>query len=236
MSKSHPEQWAINEVDTSGAEDLVRALAEFPTTQIADAGAPISVVGPGIVPVAGGNEICGTAVTVWVKPGDILYILKAAEFARPGSVLVVDAGGRLDAAVVGDFFAGSVAKGGGVGIIVDGVVRDVDGIDEIGIPTFARGTYPTTASNEGPGAINIGIQLGGVRVEPGDIIRADRNGCVVIPRRHAEETLRLTREVAARETAWQREIEAGKTLASGTGVDAVLAQRLRGEDEQVHLP
>lgn len=234
MSKSHPQQWEIHDEDHRPAEDAVAALAAFPTTQIADCGGPVAVVGPGITHRAGGTDFCGPALTVWTKPGDILFLLKAPDLARAGDVLVVDGGGRDDAAVLGDIMSGVLSRTGVVGIAIDGVVRDLDGIDEIGMPVFARGVYPTTGSNDGPGAINVDVTLGGVVVRPGDVVRGDTSGLVVVPREHVERVVELTRAVDERESAWVAAMEGGAGLAEATGVDEVI--RSRRESAGVHLP
>jgi len=109
MSKSHPEQWTVREVAERPDRSLVTALREFATTQIADCGGPVAVVGPPLRHLAAGPQLCGPAVTVWTKPGDILYVLKAADLIAAGDVLVVDGGGRADAAVIGDI-AGQVTQ------------------------------------------------------------------------------------------------------------------------------
>ena len=151
MSKSHPQQWAIVTDDQRPAPASVAALAAFPSTQIADCGGPVAVVGPGIARLAGATGFCGPALTVWTKPGDILFVLKAPDLARAGDVLVVDGGGRTDAAVLGDIVSSVLDRAGVVGTVVDGAVRDLDGIDDVGTPTFARNAHPATGSNEGPG-------------------------------------------------------------------------------------
>ena len=112
-----------------------------------------------------------------------------------------------------------------MGIVVDGAVRDIEGIDEIGVPTFARNAYPTTGSNEGPGAINVPVQVGGVAVHPGDVVRGDVSGVVVVPREHLDTVLALTRAVAERETAWRRAMADGATMAAATGADALIEER-----------
>jgi regulator of RNase E activity RraA len=222
VSRSHPQQWAVVEDYQRPEPGLVEALGRVPTTQIADCGGPVGVVGPGIGWMAGGHEICGTAATLWTKPGDILFILKSPDVVRPGDVLVIDGGGRLDAALIGDIVGGAIRHQGAVGMVVDGAVRDVDGIDEIGLPTFARGTHPATGSVTGPGALGVTVQLGGVIVQPGDVIRADRSGVLVVPREHLAHVLALTEQVAARETVWREQHAAGRGLPEVLGVDAVI--------------
>jgi 4-hydroxy-4-methyl-2-oxoglutarate aldolase len=223
VSKSHPEQWVINETVERSDPSLVAALRDFSTTQIADCGGPVGVVGPGVRRVAGGSELCGSAVTVWTKPGDILFVLKATDLITAGDVLVVDGGGREDAAVIGDIVGQTIADLGCVGLVVDGAVRDVDGLDESGLPTFARAVHPATGSNQGPGAINVAVQCGGLAVRPGDVVRADPSGIVVVPREHLDAVLTATRTVADRETAWRAAIAGGQSLPSATGIDDLIA-------------
>ncbi|MFP5371467.1 MAG: RraA family protein [Actinomycetes bacterium] len=225
MSRSHAQQWTIvREIERPPAAS-VAALAHFATTQIADCGGPVGVVGPGLARIAGGAEFCGPAVTVWTRPGDILFLLKAPEVTTTGDVVCVDGGGRADAAILGDIMAGALAARGVVGIVVDGAVRDLAGIDAVGVPTFARNAYPATGSGEGPGAINVPVQLGGVAVHPGDVLRGDDSGVVVVPREHLDAVLALTRAVADREAAWRRAIADGADLAAATGADALLGGR-----------
>lgn len=225
MSKSHAQQWTIVETIERPPTEAVAALAEFATTQIADCGGPVGVVGPGLGKTAGGAEFCGPAVTVWTKPGDILFVLKVPDVAQAGDVVAIDGGGRSDAAIVGDIFAGAVARIGVAGIVVDGAVRDIDGINKTGVPTFARNAYPTTGSNEGPGAINVPVQIGGVAVYPGDVIRGDPSGVVVVPRQHLDAVVARTRAVAERESEWRQAIAHGASMAAATGVDATINHR-----------
>lgn len=232
MTKSHPHQWAIRDGAARPDPETVAEFTKYPTTQIADCGGPVSVVGPAIGHLAGGVEVCGPAMTLWTRPGDILFPLKSPDLVQPGDVVVIDGGGRDDAAVVGDILSATLSALGCQGVVVDGAVRDLDGIDDVGLPVFARCAYPTTGSIQGPGALNIPIQCGGVLVNPGDLVRADRSGVVVVPREHLAEVLQLTRAVAQRETEWRAAVQAGATLPSATGVDQLIS-RLR---ESVETP
>ena len=119
-----------------------------------------------------------------------------------------------------------------VGIVVYGAVRDINGIDEVGIPTFARSAHPATGSNEGPGALNVPVQVGGVAVQvvgvavhPGDVIRGDSSGGVVVPREHLDIVIALTREIAQRETAWRQALADGASVAAATGAEALIEER-----------
>ncbi len=225
MSRSHAQQWTVVEAIERPPAAAVTALAGFSTTQIADSGGPVGVVGPGLGRIAGRAEFCGPAVTVWTKPGDILFMLKMPDMTQSGDVVAVDGGGRADAAILGDIIAGAVAKRGVVGVVVDGAVRDIEGINEIGLPTFARNTYPTTGSNEGPGAINVPVQIGGVVVHPGDVVRGDASGVVVVPREHLDTVIAMTRTVQQRETAWRQAVADGVSMAAATGADVLIEER-----------
>jgi 4-hydroxy-4-methyl-2-oxoglutarate aldolase len=163
-------------------------------------------------------------VTVWTRPGDILYVLKAVDSVRPGDVLVIDSGGREDAAVVGDIVGQTIATLGATGMVVDGAVRDLEGLDAAGLATFARAAHPATGSNTGPGAINVTVQCGGVTVGPGDVVRGDTSGLVIIPRAHLAAVVDLAVAVADREAQWRRRIASGETLPAATGIDAILAE------------
>jgi regulator of RNase E activity RraA len=230
MSKSHPQQWVMATEVERPDPAAVAELAKLATTQVADSGGPVGVVGPGIRRLAGGAGMCGPAVTVWTKPGDILFVLKAVDFLAPGDVLLIDGGGREDAAVIGDIVGTALAGIGCVGLVVDGAVRDIDGIAEVGLATFARGTHPATGSVTGPGAINVPVQCGGVTVHPGDVVLADGSGVVVVPRERLAEVVALARAVDEREAAWRAAIADGASLPSATGIDALLAE-LRGGEE-----
>jgi regulator of RNase E activity RraA len=150
-------------------------------------------------------------------------VLKAADLIAPGDVLVVDGGGRPDAAVIGDIAGQALAGLGCDGLVVDGAVRDLNGLDEVGLPTFAVGPHPATGSNQGPGAINVVVQCGGVTVRPGDVIRGDASGLVVVPKEHLEPVLAMTRAVADRESDWRQAIARGASLPAATGIDDLIS-------------
>jgi 4-hydroxy-4-methyl-2-oxoglutarate aldolase len=209
VSKSHPEQWTIREVAERPERSLVTALREFATTQIADCGGPVAVVGPPLRHLAGGG---------------ILYVLKATDLIAAGDVLVVDGGSRPDAAVIGDIAGQALADLGCDGLVVDGAVRDLDGLDTAGLPTFAVGAHPATGSNQGPGAINVVVQCGGVTVRPGDVVRGDASGLVVVPKEHLAPVLTMTQAVADQEKDWRQAIADGASLPAATGIDDLISK------------
>lgn len=234
MSATHPRQWEIHDSAPQPDAGLIEAFRGVDTTQLADCGGPVGVVGPTLRHLAGSPDICGVAVTVWTKPGDILFALKATDAVRAGDVLVIDSSGRRDAAVVGDIVGQALVARGAAGLVVDGAVRDVAGLDATGLATFAVGRHPATGSVHGPGAINVPIQLGGVAVHPGDLVRADSSGLVVVPRAHLAQVLELAAAVAEREQRWRRAIAQGTPLPVATGIDDLLAELRPHQGDHSH--
>jgi 4-hydroxy-4-methyl-2-oxoglutarate aldolase len=145
------------------------------------------------------SRVVGPAITVTVPPGDFVMIAAALKTARPGDVLVVDARGDTSRAVWGDYLSGWAQGLGVAAIVIDGAARDVEGIEAIGFPVFARATIPRKPTISGHGEINVPVSCGGVCVIPGDIVIADREGAIVIPSRHLARLLPRLRETADRE-------------------------------------
>jgi RraA family protein len=129
----------------------------------------------------GGGRLVGPACTVKVYPGDNLMVHKALDLAQPGDVVVVDARGSKENAVLGDTISMKARHRGIQGFVVDGYVRDLVAIQELNFPVYARGNMPIGPLHRGPGEINYPVCCGGVVVEPGDYIIADLSGMVVLP-------------------------------------------------------
>jgi regulator of RNase E activity RraA len=138
--------------------------------------------------------LVGPACTVKTYPGDNLMVHKALDIAEPGDVIVVDTSGSSMGAVLGDLVSTKARHRGVAGFVVDGLIRDLAGIRALGdFPVFARGVTPIGPLHRGPGEINYPVSVGGIVVNPGDLIVGDLNGVVVVPREIAPELLeRLT--------------------------------------------
>jgi regulator of RNase E activity RraA len=153
--------------------------------------------------------LCGVAVTVQCRPADNLMVHKALQVAEPGEIVVVSTCGNITSAVFGELMCTTAAAKGLGGIIVDGAIRDVDGIAKLGMPAFSRSVCPGGCGKDGPGEVNVPISCGGTVVMPGDIVVGDDEGVAVIPGDRAEEVLELVRAVMDREAARIAEIRAG---------------------------
>ncbi len=135
------------------------------------------------------QTMAGTAVTARSRGGDNLTYLRALEFCRPGDVLLIDAGGDLNNAVVGGILSFYAATIGVVGVVIDGTIRDVAEIRERDFPVYARGVTHRGPYKDGPGEINVPISVGGMVVNPGDIVVGDQDGLLAIPQQDAREVI-----------------------------------------------
>jgi 4-hydroxy-4-methyl-2-oxoglutarate aldolase len=160
-------------------------------------------------PIAAGQHICGPAVTAWNYPGDNLMIHVALDIAEAGQVLVFSNGGTSQGAMWGDVACGYAKKKGIAGAVVHGAVRDTDALRELEFPVWSTHVSVEHPEKRGPGATNVPIVVDGVLVEPGDIIAADADGVLVIPR------ALLARTVEGAEKRAQTEVEFRKRIAAG---------------------
>jgi RraA family protein len=202
---------------------LMEQLSDFPTPEISDLLNRMYALNPAIHCLTGCDQrLWGPACTVRVFPGDNLMVHKALDIVRPGDVIVVDAGGSPMNAVLGDLVATKAKHRGVAGFVVDGLVRDLPGIKEVGLPVYARGTTPIGPLHRGPGEINFPISCGGAIINPGDVIVADPAGIVAVPRDVVAEVLRRLREHAANQAAYLASVREGNF--SNAWVDRLLEQ------------
>jgi len=192
--------------------EVVHGLGEFATPDISDLMNRLYTMEVAIHNVTDpALRILGPATTVKVYPGDNLMVHKALDVARPGDVIVVDAGSTVMNAVLGDLISTKARHRGITGFVVDGLVRDIGAIRELGdFPVFARGVTPIGPLHRGPGEINYAISAGGIVVHPGDIVVGDVNGVVVVPRDVAPALLEDLRARAARESAYLEAVARGE--------------------------
>ena len=142
----------------------------------------------------------GTAITVRAPLGDNLMFHRALDIAQPGDVLVVDGGGCMERSLAGEIMITYAEKKGLAGIVVNGALRDLDGILRSSIPVYAKGITPQGPFKNGPGEINVPVCCGGVVVLPGDILVGDLDGVVVIRKDDAPYIIDKAQEKLAKET------------------------------------
>jgi regulator of RNase E activity RraA len=192
-------------------ETLIRALRELPLAALSDnMHRSIGTIGLQPYHKPGEKTMAGTAVTARSRGGDNLTYLRALEFCRPGDVLLVDAGGDLANAVIGGILTFYAAKIGLAGVVVDGALRDVAEIRSRDFPVYARGVTHRGPYKDGPGEINVPIQVGGMVVNPGDIVVGDQDGLLAIPPEDAAELIIKARGVLEAEARTIQAMEEGR--------------------------
>jgi 4-hydroxy-4-methyl-2-oxoglutarate aldolase len=189
--------------------ELIARYRKVETAAISDAMEPqLSAMDGEIKSVIGLTKIAGPALTVRGYPADELTIGKAIETAQKGDVIVVDARGVKQAALMGGIGFGYCWMKGVEGVVIDGATRDVEELRAYGFPVFARATVPTSAVSASMGQINIPIQCGGVNVNPGDIVVGDVDGVVVVPKAEADRVLIVAEAISDLDEETIRSIKA----------------------------
>ena len=156
-------------------------------------------------------RVLGPAFTAQGAAGDNLALHHAAAQAAPGDVIVLAVGGERTRAHCGGIIATAAHARGVAGLVLDGAVRDLNELEEIGLPVFHRGVSPLKPSKDGPAELGVPVELDGVRIEPGDLIAADADGIVVVPAAIAADLVAAAAELEAGEAGILAQIAAGKT-------------------------
>jgi len=187
--------------------DLVESFRDIATAQVSDSLGRTQTPNCQLLPIGGPEvRLCGPAFTVRTRTADNLLIHKALQVARPGDVIVVDGQGDSTTALVGELMALQAKVAGLEGFVINGLVRDPDGIADLEFPVFARGVTPRGPQKDGPGELNVAVSLCGVTVNPGDIVLGDANGIVVVPREAAQETYKQAMAIVEAEEEKVREL------------------------------
>lgn len=191
--------------------EIREALQRVSTPNIADAMHKKGVM-IGIRPVnVPAKKLVGQALTVRCADGDWAKPVEAIDKAKKGEVIVINSGGG-HTAVWGELATWSCVKKGVAGVVIDGAIRDVDTIQQLGFPAYARNISPHAGEPKGFGEIGVEIECGGQTVQNGDWIVGDESGVVVIPKYRAKEVANRALDVFERENRIREEIQRGGTL------------------------
>lgn len=185
------------------------AFAEAPTGWVVDAQGRRGALHHSIRALTKASRILGVALPVLTRARDNLAPYAALAVAKPGDVLVIATDEYEAASVTGDVMVGMARNAGIAGVVTDGLVRDVPGLDAVGIPVFARGVSPNSPQKDGPGTIGLPVVLGGLAIGPGDLIVADGDGVVVVPRESIGAVGAGLAEVRAKEAQMDAAVQAG---------------------------
>jgi regulator of RNase E activity RraA len=195
-------------------QELLGRFMRMGASQVSDAirnlGQRSTVMDPKIRPVWKGAKAIGPALT-GRSPFGTTCIEAMFEVAQPGDVFVVDAEGCEDSIHFGEIYSNRARNMGIAALVIDGAVRDVDGIEECGFPVFARSVTPYSGALRSWDEIRVPITCGGVVVMPGDLVFGDGDGVVVIPKDMAEATLIEAEKVFEHEETWLAELKAQRS-------------------------
>lgn len=209
--------------DRVASKQLVDAFAQLPVANVSDSMSRMTSAGPTLRPMHASGGMAGVALTVKSRPGDNLMLHKAIDMAVPGDVIVVDAGGELTNALMGELMLAYAIKRGVVGFVINGAIRDLDNFRETNLPTYAAGVTHRGPYKDGPGEINVPVAVDGMVIHPGDIMIGDSDGVLCVPIDGADEILKSTQAKSAAEIKQMAAIEAGTNDRSW--VDRALKER-----------
>ena len=215
------------------APEIVKKAAEYQPAILADVAGRRGALHGRIKALRPRMKLAGPAFTVEVRPGDNLMIHAALALAKPGDVLVVDGKGDQTSALMGTIMMTAARKLGLAGVVLDGAVRDSLEIDEMDYPVFSVGTNPNGPTKFVPGRLNHPISIGGVSVNPGDLLVGDADGVTVIERHKAASLLPLAAEKVAAETQRIADIKSRKSLRPGWLDGALRAAGVIQEGEKL---
>ncbi|MGH9233697.1 MAG: 4-carboxy-4-hydroxy-2-oxoadipate aldolase/oxaloacetate decarboxylase [Acidimicrobiales bacterium] len=201
---------------------VVDALGALGTATVHEAIGRRGFAGPHLRPIQQGTRLAGPAVTVSSHPGDNLMIHAAVEVCRAGDVLVVTNTAPSSHGMFGELLATSLMARGVRALVIDAGVRDTAELREMGFAVWAQHVSCQGTVKASAGSVNVPVVLGGVAVAPGDVVCADDDGVVVVPRHEAAWALEQARRRVATEEASRARLRAGELGVDMYGLRSTL--------------
>jgi len=199
------------------SEKQINGFKNIPTGFICDALNGYAALDPSIKPLSipgkKVKQIVGPALTVFSGAADVLGMAIALSEIEPGDIVVNGVSGFQGTAAVGDRIAGMIKNNGGVGLVTDGPMRDLDGIIETGLDCFCTGLNPNSPFNSGPAKIGFPMNIGGTTVSSGDIIVADSDGVTVVPFDKIDEVLKKLDRIIEVESVMDKQVSEGLKIS-----------------------
>jgi len=188
----------------------VSQLAKFGVATIHEAMERTGLLAPYIRPIYSGARVCGTAITALGHPGDNWMLHVAAEQLRPGDVVVFALSAPDDHGFFGDLLATSFRARGGLGLIIDGGVRDISELTAMQFPVWSKAVHAKGTIKARVGSVNTPVTCAGALVNPGDVIVGDDDGVVVVPAAKAAEVAQAAQAREDKEAATRARLKSGE--------------------------
>ncbi|RPK40033.1 4-carboxy-4-hydroxy-2-oxoadipate aldolase/oxaloacetate decarboxylase [Streptomyces sp. ADI93-02] len=177
----------------------IEALAGYGVATVSEAMGRTGLLGPGLRPVQQGVRIAGSAVTVLSWPGDNLMIHAAVEQCGEGDVLVVTTTSPSTDGMFGELFATALSRRGVRGVVINAGIRDTQELRDMGFAAWAKAVSAQGTVKATGGSVNVPVAIGDQMIRPGDVVIADDDGVVVVPRERARETASASEAREAKE-------------------------------------
>lgn len=219
----HTEIGVVRTATTRADPEAVAALSAFGVATIHEAMGRVGLMRPYLRPVYPKAHLCGTAVTVLLQPGDNWMLHVAAEQIREGDVVVAACTTECEDGFFGELLATSFRARGCNGLVIDGGVRDVADLEGMDFPVFSRAVNSKGTVKATLGSVNVPVVCGNALVRPGDVVVADRDGIVVVPRERAAEVAEASARREADEESKRTRFRAGELGLDMYGMRGPLA-------------
>ncbi len=197
------------------SREAVAALDGALSGHVADALGGLGALDATIKPLADAPAsmrcVVGPAFPCMNSPADQLGLVGALAYAEPGDVLIAGTEAYCGTAVIGDLMARMMLNLGAAGVVTDGAVRDTPGLIEVGLPVYCAGVSPNSPQRNGPGSVGLAISIGGVTVNPGDVVVGDVDGVVIVPADKLDAVVESVREIRRQEAEVEARVKAGLT-------------------------
>ena len=198
------------------------ALARLGVATVHEAAGRVGIIDLELTQVVSGSRVAGPARIARCVPGDNTMVHAAVAQAAPGDVLVLTSAEPAPIALVGELLATQAQVRGVAGMLVDGAVRDLDELAELGLPIWARYVRAQGATKGEVGELDVSVVIGGSEINPGDLVVLDCDGGVAVPRAKVAHVLVLAEERAERERLLRERYAAGELSYDVNGLREVV--------------